>query len=148
MHPLMFTGNVNENTYEFVEAHGGKGVTLTYYSEFTIKNKGLLPFSHRLIDELNSQELLDSVINFATADERLDDEFIPLVYFDDDLNYYYHKKNHNPNDPNDPLSDKWYCTELIWAAYKNHGIELDQNDGPILPIDFHICSLLKRINIY
>lgn len=29
-------------------------------------------------------------------------------------------KNYNPEDTiNDPLADKWYCSELIWAAYYN-----------------------------
>ena len=37
-------------------------------------------------------------------------------------------------------ADAWYCTELIWAAYYNQGIELDlkgMHVGPVMPAE--IC---------
>jgi len=48
--------------------------------------------------------------------------------------FYEHKdKNHNPNDINDIYSNKFYCSELVWAAYYNcngtigEGIDIDCN---------------------
>ncbi|MFE3845974.1 NlpC/P60 family protein [Thermoplasmatota archaeon] len=44
--------------------------------------------------------------------------------------------NANPNDKNDPDSNKWYCAELIWAAYYNTSngtIDLDITPGPLQP---------------
>lgn len=144
MHPLMFTGNIIDDKYEFIEAHGGKDVCLTLYSEFTIKNDGLFRVALRLNQHIpDRQTVIDNAVSFATMPDRLDDEFVSLVYFDEDGYLQYHYKNSNPDDPNDPLSDKWYCTELIWAAYKNQGIELDGNDGPVLPMD-----LFASINLY
>lgn len=35
-------------------------------------------------------------------------------------------KNHNPFDPFDFCSNKWYCSELVWAAYYNQGIDIDK----------------------
>ncbi|MBS3778345.1 MAG: hypothetical protein KGY50_03520, partial [Candidatus Thermoplasmatota archaeon] len=68
--------------------------------------------------------------------------------FNENLELRYHEKNQNPNDETDPLSNKWYCTELIWAAFMNQGINIDFNDGPILPIDFHLSPELQRVSIY
>jgi hypothetical protein len=46
----------------------------------------------------------------------------------------YINKNYNPYDNKDLYSNEWYCTELIWAAYKNQGIDLDQNQKGIISI--------------
>lgn len=149
MHPLLFTGNIIDDKYEFIEAHGGKDVCLTLYSEFSIKNDGLFRVALRLNQHIPDRErIIDDAVSFATTPDRLDDEFVSLVYIDDDGYLQYHEKNSNPDDPNDPLSDKWYCTELIWAAYKNQGIELDGNDGPVLPIDFFASINLYTIDLW
>lgn len=147
-HPLLFTGNIQDNTYEFIEAHGGRGVTYTYYTEQQILQNEILNFAHRLIRETSSEENIDNALLFAHS--RLDhhDEFVPLFYFNEEFQLCYHQKNQNPNDKSDPLSNKWYCTELIWAAFMNQGINIDFNDGPILPIDFHLSPELQRISIY
>ena len=39
--------------------------------------------------------------------------------------------NYDPNDPLDPLSDWYYCADLVWASYYNAGVNLD----PIFPED-------------
>jgi uncharacterized protein YycO len=39
-----------------------------------------------------------------------------------------YQKNDDPNDSFDEYSNHWYCSELIWAAYKNQGIDLDSSD--------------------
>jgi len=40
----------------------------------------------------------------------------------------YHVTNSRPKDPN-PNSPSWSCSELVWAAYYNQGIDLDSNGG-------------------
>lgn len=41
--------------------------------------------------------------------------------------------NPNPGDPNDPHSDAWYCSELVWAAYWHQGINIDVTPEPPSP---------------
>ena len=38
--------------------------------------------------------------------------------------------NHDPNDPTDPYSDWWYCSELAWACWYNQGIDI-ADVGPV-----------------
>ncbi len=147
-HPLLFTGEMVNDTYEFIEAHGGKGVTFTYYSERYIKENNLLNFAHRLTEDFTSEEIIDNALLFARYRVQMNDEFAPLFYFDEYQQLCYHEKNADPNDPTDPLSNKWYCTELIWAAYINQGVNIDYNNGPILPINFHLSPILERVQIY
>ncbi len=43
-----------------------------------------------------------------------------------DPSYKFRKHaNYNPDDPLDPLSDWYYCADLVWASYYNAGIDLD-----------------------
>ncbi|MBS3777972.1 MAG: hypothetical protein KGY50_01610, partial [Candidatus Thermoplasmatota archaeon] len=128
-HPLLFTGSIQNNTYEFIEAHGGRGVTYTYYTEQQIKQNDLLNFAHRLTRETSSEEIIENALLFAHSRLDQNDKFVPLFYFNENLELRYHEKNQNPNDETDPLSNKWYCTELIWAAFMNQGINIDFNDG-------------------
>lgn len=148
MHPLLFTGNIINDSYEFIEAHGGKDVCLTYLTENMIKRQTIFSSANRLRDQYYDDKTMNDIIAFATDEERMDDIFVSLLYFDEMGNIQYHQKNHNPNDVSDPLSDKWYCTELIWAAYYNYGINIDPNDGPILPIDIHTSPYLQLIKVY
>jgi hypothetical protein len=54
-------------------------------------------------------------------------------------------KNYNPTDvKNDSLANKWYCSELIWAAYYNCYNEFPENTdeelyvyGQGIDIDFN-----------
>lgn len=41
--------------------------------------------------------------------------------------------NANPDDPNDPYSDEWMCSELIWASYLHQGINIDVTPFPPPP---------------
>jgi uncharacterized protein YycO len=38
---------------------------------------------------------------------------------DFEMDMFFHNKNNHPNDTNDPYSNIWYCTELIWATNYN-----------------------------
>jgi hypothetical protein len=44
-----------------------------------------------------------------------------------DFDHDKENKNFDPKDPNDPNANKWYCSELVWAAYYNQGIDIDYN---------------------
>ena len=46
----------------------------------------------------------------------------------------YINKNADPLDKSDQYSDEWYCTELVWAAYKNQGLNLDDAEEGIVTI--------------
>ncbi len=39
----------------------------------------------------------------------------------------------NPYDPFIPTANKWYCSELVWAAYYNQGIDIDNNGWGFSP---------------
>jgi len=41
--------------------------------------------------------------------------------------------NADPDDPEDFFSDWWYCSELVWAAYLNQGINIDADPAPPPP---------------
>ncbi|MDY7108134.1 MAG: YiiX/YebB-like N1pC/P60 family cysteine hydrolase [Planctomycetota bacterium] len=41
--------------------------------------------------------------------------------------------NADPDDPDDPFSDCWYCAELVWAAYLHQGINIDADPTPPPP---------------
>ena len=41
--------------------------------------------------------------------------------------------NPDPDDPDDPYSDAWYCSELVWAAYWHQGINIDATPEPPSP---------------
>jgi uncharacterized protein YycO len=82
-----------------------------------------------------------------------------------DFQYPYNSKNFNPNDENDNDSDKWYCSEIVWAAYYNcnhspetgilgEGIDIDcdgwnaKNDSDnvsVMPEDIYADSDVKII---
>ena len=140
MHPLMCTGCVGDK-YEFIEANGAKDVWIITESEQWIKNNNIFDFVYRVKDEIASDTDIQNAIDFAKSQEGK--KFAPLFDF---YNFTFHEKNSNPNDPDDPLSDAWYCTELIWAAYDNQGIDIDSNEGSIvMPFDIHASPNLDKI---
>jgi uncharacterized protein YycO len=140
MHPLMCTGCIGDN-YEFIEANGVKDVWIRMESERWIKNNNIFDFVYRVKDEIASDADIQNAIDFAKSQEGK--KFAPLFDLD---TFTFHKKNSNPNDPDDPLSDAWYCTEIIWAAYDNQGIDIDSNKGSIvMPFDIHTSPYLDKI---
>jgi uncharacterized protein YycO len=54
-------------------------------------------------------------------------------------------RNMDPFDEDDPTSDHWFCSELIWAAYKHQGVHLEDSWMTVTP-----NSLLRdeRIDIH
>ena len=140
MHPLMCTGCVGDK-YEFIEANGVKDVWIRIESEQWRKDNNIFDFVCRVKDEIASDIDIQNAIDFAKSQEGK--KFAPLFDF---YNFTFHEKNSNPNDPDDNLSDAWYCTELIWAAYYNRGIDIDSNKGSIvMPFDIHTSPYLDKI---
>ena len=142
MHPLMVTDIIG-NEYEFIESNGAKNVWLRTETEEWITNNNIFDFVYRLKDEVASDLDIENAINFAKSQEGK--KFAPLF---DIYTGIFHIKNSNPDDPNDPLSDSWYCTEIIWAAYYNQGIDIDSNGGTIvIPIDIHMSPLFDQVTL-
>ncbi len=140
MHPLMCTGYFGDK-YEFIEANGVKDVWIRIESEQWIKDKNIFEFVYRVKDEIANDTDIQNAIDFAKSQEGK--KFAQLFDF---YNFTFHEKNSNPNDPYDNLSDAWYCTELIWAAYYNQGIDIDSNEGSIvMPFDIHTSPNLDKI---
>ena len=143
MHPLMVTDIIGDK-YEFIEANGAKNVWIRTESAEWVLDNNIFDFVYRLKDDIASPSDIQNAINFAKSQEGK--RFVPLY----DINTgIFHIKNSNPNDPNDPLSDSWYCTELIWAAYYNQGIKIESTiiEEVILPIDFHLSPLFNKENL-
>jgi hypothetical protein len=142
MHPLMVTDIVG-NDYEFIEANGAENVWIRFETEEWIVNNNIFDFVYRLKDDVASYSDIEAAISFAKSQEGK--KFAPLF---DLYTGIFHYKNANPDDPNDPLSDEWYCTELIWAAYYTPGIDIDSNQGYIvLPIDIHLSPLFDKVDL-
>jgi hypothetical protein len=142
MHPLMVTDIIGEE-YEFIEANGAVDVWTRTETEEWITNNNIFDFVYRLKDDVASELDIQNAINFAKS--QVGKKFVPLF---DIYTGRFHIKNSNPDDPNDPLSDSWYCTEIIWAAYYNQGIDIDSNGGSIvLPIDIHMSPLFDQVTL-
>ena len=72
---------------------------------------------------------INLAINWAKSHENdsYQDWSIPLPGFGP-------QKCNDPNCPSHPLiSDKWYCSEFVWAAYYNQGIDIDKNGWNYAP---------------
>lgn len=142
MHPLMVTDIIG-NEYEFIESNGAVNVWIRTESEEWITNNNIFDYVYRIKDDLITESDIQNAINFAKSQEGK--KFVPLF---DIYTGIFHIKNSNPNDPNDPLSDSWYCTEIIWAAYYNQGIDIDSNGGTIvLPIDIHMSTIFDKVTL-
>ena len=123
----MYTGRGN---YQFIEANGRDGVRTVTYSEEFMKNENIFNMVYR-VKGANK----DRVVSFALS--QVGKPFKPL-----------HIK-WNPKFDNDPNADKWYCTELIWAAYYNCGVDIDSNKGLfVLPFDIHTSPNIERHFLY
>lgn len=131
-HCLLYIGyNNSTGLYVFIEAYGvGQLVKYRYENESTLIGSFYGPFA-KVRHANNTQK--QNAIDFAKT--QLGKPF----------QGQWINKNYNPKDTvNDPLADKWYCSELVWAAYYNcnnsfpeeepedgyvygEGIDLDRN---------------------
>ncbi len=143
MHPLMVTDIIG-NEYEFIESNGAENVWIRTETAEWVNNNNIFDYVYRFKENIASYSDIQNSINFAKSQDGK--KFVPLY---DIYTGIFHIKNSNPNDPNDPLSDSWYCTELIWAAYYNQGINIESTimEEVILPIDFHLSPLFEKVNL-
>ncbi len=151
-HCLLFIG-YNELTgeYSFIEASiMGSKVKYTNVSKALITEECWGPFGR--VKTANSTQI-ENAIDFVKTQlgKRFQNEWT--------------NKNYNPEDTkNDSLADKWYCSELIWAAYFNcnnnfpkdkptegyiygEGIDLDWNGGSIVRPK-EIKNNIKHVKIF
>lgn len=132
----------NNDTYKLIEANMTTGVHYRYLTKKTLEGEEYNLFAR--VKTANTTQK-QNAIQFAIR--QLKKPF--------DKYYTEHNKNYNPNDPNDPYSDWWYCSELIWAAYYNcnhhpdeeiygEGIDIDRNEWKK---DWLIYSTVKPTDI-
>lgn len=128
-HSLLYIDfNSNNKTYLFIEAKcffGFDHVTKKEYSKDELLSGNFRKFARvKNINETQKQNAIDFAIF------QLGKPF--------DHGFFHHDKNYNPYDIDDKNSSKWYCTELVWAAYYNcnyspekkifgFGIDIDNN---------------------
>jgi hypothetical protein len=128
MHCILFKQyNSTNKTYEFIEANSEYGVRRIFYSENELNNTIIYKKFAR-VKNANATQKQNAIL---FAESQIGKEF--------ELNFLFHNKNNIPNSPDDPFSNSWYCTELVWAAYYNcnhspeekiygQGIDIDRNE--------------------
>jgi len=127
IHCLIFKQyNATTQLYEFIEANSEHGVRRIFYSE-SILNNTLIYKKFARVKTANLTQKKNAIL---FAESQIGKEF--------EWDMFFHNKNNVPDDSNDPFSDSWYCTELVWAAYYNcnhtsdekiygEGIDIDRN---------------------
>lgn len=88
-----------------VEAISSAGVTRSILDDDRVADR--IDFILRVPNLTQSQK--DSAVNFAISQLGKDYKL--------DL-----KKDYSPDEPD------WYCSELVWAAYYNQGVDIETND--------------------
>jgi uncharacterized protein YycO len=90
----------------FIESGPFCGVTIS--TRFKL-NKEFQRFRYRYVKEA------DSIIRKKAVKWAIGQLGKPYQFY----KYHGPYANYNPNDTSDKNSRKWYCSELIWAAYYN-----------------------------
>lgn len=128
IHCLIFKQyNLNNETYEFIEANSDEGVRRIFYIESTLNNTIIYKKFAR-VKTANSKQIENAIL---FAESQIGKQF--------EWDMFFHNKNYIPNDSKYPYSKTWYCTELVWAAYYNcnhspeekiygEGIDIDRNE--------------------
>ena len=107
-HGVLYVGN----NY-FIGADSKKGVVKQNYTHFYIRAKNLDFMRIKSANLSQKQAAIDWAYDRIGAPYQK--TLIP-PWFD--------LKIANPDFPN-PTANKWYCMELVWAAYYNQGIDID-----------------------
>lgn len=143
-HSMMYIGR-NGDLYEFIESHGTDGVVkFTKTKEEIMQDTEIHGYVSRVIGL--DETYIDNAVAFMES--QVGKEFLEIII---------QSKNYNPDDPNDPNSDKWYCTEIIWAAYYNcynhpdtkiygEGVDIDSDRGKnVFPSDIFYSLHTEKI---
>lgn len=148
--------NVVEPGDIIYENHGGSGITghlaivegIQYDSS---KNKSYI----RLIEAIDAG-VCRSVLDNERFDEKgdtiyrvknaTDDQKLAAVTFCvNQLGKKYYLDIMKDTSPNEP---DWYCSELVWAAYKNQGIDIETKKKPNEPgVTPHDVKNSKQVQI-
>ena len=107
-HAVIYAGD-----NKFIEAH-----TPVRYITFEELNDRFKNFAYAYVKTATKQQKNDAV-NWTK--DRLGD-----IYQWFNRPPFFGLKIANPNIRH-PTAKKWYCTELVWAAYYNQGIDIDRN---------------------
>ncbi|MCX6667689.1 MAG: YiiX/YebB-like N1pC/P60 family cysteine hydrolase [Euryarchaeota archaeon] len=108
-HAVLYVGN----NY-FIEADSKNGVEVRNYAHFH-KHKNLVFLRVKSANLSQKQAAIDWAYDRIGAPYQT--WRAPWFWL----------KIANPDFPN-PTANKWYCMELVWAAYYNQGIDIDKNE--------------------
>jgi len=117
---------------EFVEAVSGlEGVKYSKYSDFQQH------WENFLIARVKNMQPWQIDVAVAWAESRKGCEYQYVL-----APPHFAIKCNDPDDPH-PVANKWYCSELVWAAYynvqENNRIEIDNNGWNCYPILLWPC---------
>jgi uncharacterized protein YycO len=113
-----------------VEATYDAGVTLTQVDAFVERDRPAEVSVKRLKDIPEREKIIREAVEYAVDQEGT--PFDPVVF----ISPLFHK-----------IGDKSaHCSEVIWRAYKQVGVDLDSNSGfMLLPDDIYFSSRLESI---
>jgi uncharacterized protein YycO len=112
-HAVLYVGNNH-----FIEADAKNGVEEhNTYAHFYIRAKNLVFLRVKSANLSQKQAAIDWIY------DRIGTPYQEPLGFP-----WYGLKIANPDFPN-PAANKWYCMELVWAAYYNQGIDIATKNG-------------------
>lgn len=103
---------------KLIDADSQKGVEKRDYGHYYMPTKNLAFLRVKSANSSQKQKAIDWTCDRIGAPYQ--SILIPWLLL----------KIANPDFPN-PTANKWYCMELVWAAYYNQGIDLDKNGWKI-----------------
>lgn len=124
-HAAIYLGHDYRDGSYFIHA-GGQGVKNTTFDlyNFAFKN-----FTFYYVNNADDKQV-EGAIQWAV--DQIGTEY--QCFFPDLNPHYWYRgmfdlgeKCADPNDESVKTADRFYCMELVWAAYYNQGIDIDQN---------------------
>ncbi len=122
---------------EFIEAVPDKGVWITNFSVYSTWAKN---FRFAYVKGV-SEKQRNAAVDFAMS--QLDKSY---QYKNSSFFHFIGLRKDNSSE-----SKEWYCSELVWAAYYNQGIDIDFNNWffprMVNPIDISLDILVSMYKI-
>lgn len=90
-----------------------------------------------VFDEQRLTDKSGTILRVSSATEEQRDRAVSFCIGQLGKDYSLHTPKHSS-----PSSSSWYCSELVWAAYKNQGIELHNipTAGEVFPADLYASN--------
>jgi hypothetical protein len=133
-HALLFKEyNSKYDRYDFIEAYGT--IRINYFFPWELEQDIWIYARVKSANHTQKQ----NAIKFAES--QIGKQF----------QFPYHNKSYDPYDEKDPYSNKWYCSELVWAAYYNcngtigAGIDIDFDGWNVLEGDKYATVMPEDI---